>query len=169
MKTLAIAISDMHYHEWPDFGQKNSRLSLYSAVWDKLLGLCIKYNCKTLLHGGDLIHNPISITNVVLDQLTMDLTSLRELGIELISISGNHDQTNLSTKDSPSINYIRSLSRAYPNIRYIDRTFTEVNSIRVYGIPYVNDPKSFLALLPKKKRGSILMMHQTLPDRKSVV
>jgi len=165
MKKVAfISFSDIHFHDWPSFGQKESRLKLYSTLFSRLHQLGYKYDCRSFLFSGDLVHSNQAIDNIVLDALIDELKWFTKDN-KVWAISGNHDQVELSTSKHYSKNYVNTLSKVLPNFICVDNKISDTFGLRVYGIPYLNDPDSFMKSLPKVKdlKKTILLMHQTLP------
>lgn len=162
-KVEFISFSDVHFHDWPEFGQEASRLSLYTHLFQLIRNLGDKHKCYKLLFSGDLVHSNQSIENRVLDKL-IEVFDWFLKDRKMFAISGNHDQAELSNKDNHGPNYIRTLSRVFHRLHYIDREWSNTYGIKIYGIPYVNDPVSFIDAMPKSgRKGNILLMHQTLP------
>jgi len=161
-KVIFVAFSDIHLHDWPQYSIAHSRLMDGGLVISRIKHLCNKYKCPALFIG-DLIHNPTSIDNRLLN-LTYDW--FRTLP-ECYCISGNHDQCEKNSWDNRSPNYLQYFSRVHRNIIDMDHKVESINGIELRGVPYMVDVKSFLKSIPKpKSKKSILMIHQVLPGAK---
>ena len=62
------------------------------AFLDQLLLLGRHFQCGAILVAGDLFHNKAQVGWYVLHRLLSWGLQVRESGIELLTISGNHDQ-----------------------------------------------------------------------------
>lgn len=166
-KVIAISFTDVHFHEWPNYKQNTDRLELYRTLFNRLALLGEKYKTNVYLFSGDLVHNNANISNRTYDVMTDILYDFLKHN-HIYAISGNHDQSQLSTYENYGPNWIHSLQKSFNNLHNVDHSSLEIYfSVKVRGIPYLNDPKSFKKALVmntnKDKSDTILLMHQTLP------
>lgn len=93
-------VSDTHFHKWSAFSQvdesgQNSRLRIQLA---ELRGAAVQLASvggDTLYHAGDMFHVRGSIAPSVLNPVLDTFSIIRDMGIKVIVIPGNHDlETN---------------------------------------------------------------------------
>ena len=128
-------------NDW-HFANKNpgSRIDDYNgelfAFLDQLLLLGRHFQCGAILVAGDLFHNKAQVGWYVLHRLLSWGLQVRESGIELLTISGNHDQ-----KDDR----YESLQQTPYGVLVASGVFTDIsrrahrvkgNGPTVYGVPW---------------------------------
>lgn len=141
-KLIAIAFSDIHLHWWQKFNKGGQRTQHQMKLLSHIFNQCRKYKVPGLF-SGDLIHDPYSISNNLLGYVSETFSKLNKKNnnsdykVKIYSISGNHDQSNLSHIGEYPSNYINSLSKLTNWLQCIDYTSIELSDFCVHGIPYI--------------------------------
>lgn len=172
MRIIAIALSDLHLHNWKAYSVDNHRLYLLERIFKKISNKAQKYKVPIFI-PGDLFHNAKSLDNLLLHFFvsTFD-TYITKPGLEVIAISGNHDMSEQNTITHSSPSYINTFSLLLPNLINLDGRILERKHFTISGIPYLNKNKGFTELLKKvtpakTNKLRILMIHTDLPGAKS--
>jgi len=147
---LAIAFSDLHYHDWNKFNDNGKRTLTSLEIIGKLKSLSDEYEVP-LLFTGDFFHKQSGLSNELLDHLTLNLPFIKPP--EIIGITGNHDQSQINTYPSQlSPSLYQSLCRIYPAyFKHVDLSHIKVKvqslkkdiTLRIYGIPYLTYNRGF--------------------------
>jgi DNA repair exonuclease SbcCD nuclease subunit len=169
-KVIFVAFSDIQIEDWKRYSKDHSRLFINGAIIKQVLRLCKKYKVPALF-GGDLFDNPKYLTNLVLQETVKWLNWFNNRKIPIISIPGNHDQSEANTLDHTSPNYIRTLSKIYPLITDLSFKIHDAGNYLIAGIPFISGNVGFKSALekiskkvtafPDKKK--ILLIHSDLP------
>lgn len=176
-EVIAIAFSDLHLNEWKQHSVKHSRLRNGIDVVRVLSKKAKKLNVP-LLFSGDLIHNPLSVSNRVFSAFEKAYNEyLVGNKVNLFAIDGNHDQNEKNTYSNRTSGYIKSFSINKPYIQCLNFDFKIHNKVVYAGIPYLTHNEGFAkaeADLIKaiKKHNTrdypkVLLIHTDLPGAKT--
>lgn len=162
-KKIAIALSDIHFHDWKQFNENGRRITAHLSVWDFIDGLSSSYRLP-ILFEGDLFHDWLGLSNNLLGKTLGKLVNSKS---DIIAISGNHDQATTSTVKNYPENYIQLLSSLSNKWKCNDYTNIELQKgIRVHGVPYIYQNIGFVdyvnSIKFKKKEKNILQIHSDL-------
>lgn len=171
MKKVAfVAFSDIQIEAWKKFSKGDSRLHDNGRIIQRIIKLCLKYNCPALF-AGDLYDNPKQLSNKVLHYSFKWFSKLRDKNIKLYTIHGNHDQSEKNTVDHTSYNYLNLLATAFPNIYPQSEKPTDLGQYIITGVDFLSDNAGLenqvrkiqrsLKAFPNKKK--ILLIHSDLP------
>mgnify|MGYP003425713590 FL=1 len=180
MKDLvAIAFSDLHLNEWKNFSKNHSRLRNGTDVIRILSNKAREANVP-LLFAGDLIHNPSSVSNRVLQGFEAAYKKyIAHNRVNFVAIDGNHDQNEKNTFDNRTKGYIEAFSTNKKYIKCVNHNFHVENDrdLLIAGIPYLSHNDGFLKSLKQlesrvmlreyRKQKKILMIHTDLPGAKT--
>ena len=162
-KIVAIAFSDIHLNEWPEFNNNNHRLHNSLLVIRNICRVA-KRNDVPVLFGGDLVHKYKSVTNSFLSITLPLLHKYSEAPIW--AISGNHDQSEKNTRENGSPSYVETFSHVIPNLHCIDWLTKENQHLAVHGVPYITGNIGFTEYVNSiklvKGKMNILMLHTDL-------
>lgn len=158
---LALAISDIHIHNWKSHNENMRRTLSTMEMLNYISNKALKYGVP-ILFPGDLFHGDVGPT-----LLTLVSNHWPEYFRDnLISISGNHDQEEKSYPESPTnsmVNYFGHLKL----LKCIDYNSLYIgDGVRVWGIPYITYNKGLvnyinnLEVYPRDK--NILLIHTDL-------
>ncbi|MBE0438101.1 MAG: metallophosphoesterase [Methylomicrobium sp.] len=97
-----VLLSDLHFHSWSTFSTinedgVNSRLQIIIDEVVRAKKELVKADGDTMVLAGDLFHTRGSISPEVLNPVIEMFESIRDEGVTVCAIPGNHD---LSSKDS---------------------------------------------------------------------
>lgn len=169
MKKLKfIAFSDIHIHDWKlSYDYTGDRLQDSLEAF-RIINRISREKRVPMLFSGDLLHQPRNLTNEVLDGIT---EVLENLGMPLIGIDGNHDQSKANTHKNISPAYFNSLSKVVNDIICVNYKPHLYIDTMVHGIPYMKHNVGFKTYLKKadinRKKfpqfKHILLIHTDLP------
>lgn len=156
-----ILMSDQHLHRWSAFATTlpdgtNSRLSGLLAEILRAGQVLLAAGGTTMVFAGDLFHVRGQIAPSVLNPTLDVFSQLRDMGIEIIMIPGNHD---LEGKESERLNSaVTSLESVGVRIANEPVYFPDVNVAMVPWVEKIDDLKKTLEAL---KIGSVcdLVIH----------
>lgn len=167
-KTIAIAFSDIHFHNWKQFNEDGRRITASLRVWEHLEGLANELDVP-LLFCGDLLHDDQNISNELFYRILPKIINPRK---EIFAISGNHDQAGISNLQNYPTNWIKTmseLSNKWVNMDYHHFKWMK-QKIELHGIPYMTHNHGFQEFIEKieltKGYKHILMIHTDLPGAK---
>lgn len=160
-KVIALAISDIHIHNWKTHNEKMRRTMATLEMMNYMAEKALKLEVP-ILFPGDLFHGEVG-SNL----LTIVSRNWPEYFRDnFIGISGNHDQEEKSYIDAPTnsmVTYLGSIGL----MKCLDYECILISpGIMVYGIPYITYNKGLsdylknLEVDPKKK--NILLIHTDL-------
>lgn len=176
-KVLAIAIADLHLHDWVDFSVDHSRLKQIAKLVKSLIEKC-KSKKVPLIVAGDFFHNPHNLSNIVLEEFANILAYAKKLKVKIIAISGNHDMAYKNTLTHKSCSYINTFSILLENtFKCVDDRPFITSELLIQGIPYLDNNQGFSELLEKrialakkaiyKDKLKVLILHTDLPKVKN--
>lgn len=170
-KPLYVVYSDIHHNIWNQFNENDRRVYISMdaeiAIFNVAKGLNVP-----VLFNGDIIHTEKYISNKLLSYILPHYKKLEKLGVTMMAITGNHDQSETNTKDNQSPSYIQTFSQIFDYIKCMDfkMIMDRDNKVLVMGIPYLTHDvglldhlKSQRIYLKDKSYKKILMLHTTLP------
>ena len=151
MSELAIVTSDIHIHKYKQFNQDNRRLNNGIAYLDYLFNFASVNAINYILLPGDLYNLMQIMATEAEDAIVMCLQKnfKRYPLIQIVAISGNHDQANKNLLDTPATSALQHLAIVFDNFYLLDngRSFTTQNGNKIYGIPYYEYPEHFKKIL----------------------
>lgn len=169
-RLIAISTGDWHIHNWNQFNKGGRRLKVnIQMVKDFFI---LSHTKKVpILFTGDLFHTPNGLSNKLFDLITAVFTECFEKYPDAMfyAISGNHDLSEVNSKEHRSPSYIVSLSRMFPRFRCWDFQSSSPKSLKpivLYGVPYIDHNIGFEKILDEfpywddTKR--ILLIHTNL-------
>lgn len=171
-KPLFLLYSDIHHNIWNQFNENDRRIKISLDIEKAIFKMAKKLKIDVLF-SGDIIHTEKYISNRLLSYVLPHYRKLGKYGVNMWAISGNHDQCDINTKESRSINYIKTFSRVFPYIKDLDFMvhFDKDKKLLLCGIPYLTHDQGLLEHLKSiplktysKAKKRILMLHTTLPS-----
>jgi len=161
---MIVVTADVHAHNFTDFntqrGGKNSRLAATLHTLQVMLEYAIEHKAEAFLVIGDLFHSQTKIDINVLDGVAETLQKFAENGIQVVLLSGNHDQY---LKDG-SCNSLKQLSGIATIVS--EPTVVNLSDCDIYAVPYIDDQEDLEASLEemsavasKAKKYAILASH----------
>lgn len=170
---IAVAFSDLHWHDWENYSVNHSRLYLQDKIFEHVSQKAHQYNVPVLF-SGDLFHNPKSLTNRALEAFVDSYKKwFEDRGIKMYAISGNHDLCEKNTDSHISPSYVKTFSKLFYTLTCLDIScIAEEDNFMVYGIPYLNKNKGFNLVLQnlkkiKSPKTKILLIHTDLHNAKT--
>lgn len=162
-------ISDIHIHNYKKFDENGSRLFNCLRVIEDVFVYANTHSMKYILISGDLYDQQKSLPTVVVNATihTFKLLFSKYPNIEVIAISGNHDQSSKNLIDDPAITALSHLDVLFDRFHLIDNSsyIIEKNAelIEILGIPYYSHKEHFLSKIDNQpvRNKSYLMIHQT--------
>lgn len=127
-KPLALFATDIHLH--------NDNGELVKFIFGQLADVCDKYGLSDLIIGGDLFTNRIGQPLDTLLVVGEVIDDMRERGITIHIIPGNHDKTDSSSKRSYLDVYRAPNFKVYSQLRYLN-----IGNITFTFIPYFEEEK----------------------------
>lgn len=162
-KVAFIAFSDIQIKDWALFSKNHSRLKHSMQAMRRISQLAIKYQVP-ILFAGDFFDNNKEIDNRTLGMAIRNYK--KTLGeLEVIGISGNHDQGELSTPSHYPVNYMTTWAEIFDNFHLVDFSKWENSTARVQGIPYLTNNVGFSESVNKARsnrhptKKNILLVH----------
>ncbi|MCG3212534.1 MAG: 3',5'-cyclic adenosine monophosphate phosphodiesterase CpdA [Anaerolineae bacterium] len=174
MPTTFLHMADVHlgYQQY----QSEERLKDFSRVFRQAIENAIARQVDFVLIAGDLFHKA-SINPTTLLQAKVPLDNLRQAGIPVIAITGNHDATRYGQRFS-WLDYLVAdgcltlLKPGFTANGQLDLTpgnggYIDLHGVRVIGLNYLGastssiltDLPESLAALPKDVDFTVLMAH----------
>ena len=160
---LIAHISDTHLG-YRQYGLKEREEDFYKA-FEECVDKIIDKGCEILIHTGDLFekNNPSNRARLFVKE---QFKRLKENGVEIFIIPGNHDNP-LSKYDPYPPHILYEI-----NLLGFKKFYFEYKDVLIFGLPYLpkiynRQLKSYLKQIDsinkrKKKYRSILMLHQIL-------
>lgn len=168
-KPLFIVYSDIHHNVWNQYNENDRRVKISLEVETHIFKEAKKLGVDVIF-TGDIIHTEKHITNRLLSYVLPHYKKLDKYGVNMYAISGNHDQCDINVKESRSPNYIKTFSKVFDYIKYLDFKVSFNNDILLCGIPYLTHDQGLMEHLKSiplktysKAKMKICMMHTTLP------
>lgn len=131
-----ILITDTHLH-------KNNVL-LVLDIFKQLIELCLKLKIKRIFHAGDFFTSREAQPLHVLLEAKEIFKMIKDAGLYLDIIPGNHDKTDLESLYS----YLHAVEKN-ENIKVIDEPFHEFigSKLNIIWLPYFKEKGSYLTRL----------------------
>lgn len=167
-----VICSDLHIYDWPD-NNKELRRTIALLNWFENLVVDAHENGKTVIMCGDLFHDPLHISNTLLElvQDHFNRINRKVKANTVLAITGNHDRNGDDWKNSAS--WIRTFSRQYDFIHCLDfQVWPVKDKYVICGIPYIrgnvgirNASERLLHIANNQYVGKvkILVIHTDLP------
>jgi DNA repair exonuclease SbcCD nuclease subunit len=169
-EVIAIAFSDLHINLWAKFNENNKRTLDSFRVLSIIKEECKKYQCPALF-CGDFFHKPENMDSELMEVVYEEFSKLKlkESGIEIYAISGNHDIKKVSKIGTKPFSWIRLLEQfGIRNLDYSKTLIGNRDAYRVYGVPYIDNNIGLSEYLKKLnlKDKNILLLHTDYPGAK---
>lgn len=169
-EVIAIAFSDLHINLWAKFNENNHRTLNSFRVLSIIKEQCNKYQCPALF-CGDFFHKPENMDSELMEIVYEEFSKLKikESGIELYTISGNHDIKKVSKVGTKPFSWIRFLEQfGIKNLDYSKIIIGNRDAYTVYGVPYIDNNVGLSEYLKrlKLKDKNILLLHTDYPGAK---
>lgn len=164
-----IVFSDLHFHPWKHFAHinefgVNSRLQDTINVIKELANYAIQNNIKTILFPGDFFHIRKSVYTQTYNLAFKLLKELRDLGLELILIPGNHDQADREG-DFHSLYGFSTIATVLNSSQ-----FHKYKDFNLFTLPYMEDVNKIRDLVkqdpPKNTKRNIFLGHLSINGAK---
>lgn len=113
----SVIVTDTH------LGIKNSQkfwLDLVYILFEEICDYCIRNNVKSIIHLGDWFNSRYSINVLAIEQSYKIINLLKEAGIHLYIIKGNHDQYYKNQENPHSLMIFNKFS----NVTIVDHPLT---------------------------------------------
>lgn len=113
-------------------------LPLQKSIYSQVRDICVKYNVKKVLHGGDIFEARKAQPLEVLTGFSECLQLLELVDIHLTAIPGNHDKTDYNSK----LSYLSEFKH-HPNFTLIDEFGSNQinNNLSIHFLPYFDESK----------------------------
>jgi len=165
-KLIAIAISDLHLYDWPQFNEDDKRMKVANNFLIQVTSLS-EINNIPILFPGDLYHTPKGIDNKTYNFYNPLFRKLDEENkVHIYGISGNHDLSERNTKEHRSPSLFLGACKAFSNLfKSVEFSRIEINRINIIGIPYIFHNIGFAELVEEAKEyiregfPNILLIH----------
>lgn len=169
-EVIAIVFSDLHINLWAKFNENNKRTLDSFRVLSIIKEECKKYQCPALF-CGDFFHKPENMDSELMEVVYEEFTKLKlkESGIEMYAISGNHDIKKVSKIGTKPFSWIWFLDQfGIRNLDYNKTIIGNRDAYRVYGVPYIDNNIGLSEYLKKLnlKDKNILLLHTDYPGAK---
>ena len=171
-RKLVLIFSDWHVHIFSQFNSDGHRLPTCLKVLKDIGKFCKKHGITTILFAGDLYDKqkalPTEVVNEVIE--AFKIFFFNHSDIEIIAISGNHDQASINTIHKPAVTALKHLSSVFDNFKLIDNnSYNVTDDVTVWGIPYYEYEEDFKERLTEVSKKAIhnsenrnyLLIHQT--------
>lgn len=182
-----IATGDWHLSEFSDFSRKmsvyfnygtgrytetteddaeHSVIEMNSRLFDILNGICdmrdyaVSNDIHYILFAGDLFHKRGMITVSVFNAAYTILSTFHQVGVDMVAISGNHDDISNERISQTSIHTFGSIINVIESPRLI-----ELDDVEIVAVPYSKDKEYVLDSIAnlrnqcKDANSAILMCH----------
>lgn len=148
-----LVFSDVHLNLWK-LGDPSVRLANQVSFLRQVKGYAYINNISTCLFAGDLFHTHGNLRTEVLVAAHKVLQEFKDLGIEIVGISGNHDLADKTGRVTPlGMLPITLLDRDRPVYSWGDCGL-------FYGITYTEDKEDLQRQLDQVPSDSVLLLHQ---------
>jgi DNA repair exonuclease SbcCD nuclease subunit len=170
----ALIFSDLHVHDYKQHNEGGRRLKNGIAFLNYMFQLAHKNSIRYILMPGDLFNNMTQVATKAMNAIIIcfqeNLMIYPEL--QIIAVSGNHDQATKSLIDDWGESALGSLASIFPrNFFLLDDYENDVletdNGNCIRGIPYLEHPEHFRKALTVVSEGTqartgktLLLMHQ---------
>lgn len=166
-----VAFSDPHIHDWKKYSTDHSRFRAGASILQQVADKTNRGQIPVLF-CGDMFHNNSHLSNYELNYLykIFDIY-IRKNTIKMYCISGNHDQSEMSTMTHDSPSYIKMLSDWFPkNIINLDFKTVTHGDFSISGIPYISNNSNYKNIVETAsrhakqtgKKQKILLIHTNL-------
>lgn len=143
-KPIVLIINDTHL-------TKNN-YELIKNIFQQAIDLCLEKKINKIFHNGDFFHSRESQPLLVLKEAKGIFLMIKNAGIKLYIIPGNHDRTQLESEDS----YLDVFDNECFLIR--KEYYEDFGDLRVHWLPYFLENGSYKQrlnnILKELKRGS---------------
>lgn len=170
MRNVVIS-GDIHAHNYKGFNSGRSRLENVLRLIEELFDRARKEKADLWI-VGDLFNTMQTIqTATIVSVISLFKRKLDEDPyINVIMISGNHDQATKNTTDTPAITALDTVAELSDRVHLIDNWYYSCDDYTVFGIPYYPEPEDFEKVLRQHTEMAsklshepvYLMMHQTV-------
>ena len=165
-KPIALACSDLHFHDWPQFNEDQKRLKV-AASFLSAITFSAEQMQVPILFPGDLFQNPKGVNNEVYDFFNPLFRKLDDRNkVHIYGVGGNHDMSEKNTKEKRSPSLFLGACKAFPNLfKSVEFSRVETKRINIMGIPYITHNVGFAELVEEAKEGiregfpNILLVH----------
>ena len=164
---LAIVFSDLHLSDWSKY---STRLDTAIDIWKRLAKKASK-NKVPLIHCGDILHKPESITielSFIMQNILHYIDTLPNF--EMWSISGNHSINSLSKIGEKPKSWDLLFSKYSSNWNVLDYQRLVKGNVCFYGVPYIDNNSGLSQYLKglklDKSKKNILLLHTSYPGAK---
>jgi DNA repair exonuclease SbcCD nuclease subunit len=168
MKRIAIAFSDIQFHDWKSYCNKpHQRLDAHEEILKDISTRACKERLPVLF-CGDWIDHPQSISNYLFSTLLNWYKKYFDT-VNFYAISGNHDMSEKNTFKRRSPTYLQGF-QVFKNFYCMDFYSVDTPRFRVHGIPYLNGNDGFKKALKQRRKKlatdkpNILLIHTDLPN-----
>lgn len=151
---LALLITDTHLHK--------NNVELVKDIFRQAIKLCLEHGLKKIYHLGDFFTSREAQPLHVLIEAKEIFLMIKEAGLEMDIIPGNHDKVDLNS----TLSYLHAVEKN-DAIRLIDNVFDWMLSkeVNVLYLPYFKEKESYLPKLKeatdliRKDKINILLTH----------
>lgn len=169
-EVIAIAFSDLHINLYAKFNEGNKRTLDSFRVLSIIKEQCKKYQCPALF-CGDFFHKAENMDSELMEIVYEEFSKLKlkESGIEMYAISGNHDIKKISRVGIKPFSWIRLLEQfGIKNLDYSKTIIGNKDVYTVYGVPYIDNNVGLSEYLKKLKLKdkNLLLLHTDYPGAK---
>ena len=160
-----VVISDIHAH---NYGGSEHRLSNCLNAVEDAFKHTQKLGLTTILCGGDLFDSGEKLNALTLNKVRLFLDRMYEIypEINMLAVSGNHDQYGQNTSTLKAESFLLALCDK-PNFECVDnqsRNFydgRQQTTIRF--LPYYSDKDSFMQAVNQLPDSDLLLCHNSYP------
>lgn len=145
-----VIISDPHAHKYRAFNQNGKRLSnvvdAIEEAWDLAAKQAVGMDSRIpkdvypglLLIPGDIFNNHQTVSTDVMVELVKLFTrkSAQYENVDVVMISGNHDQSTKNLYNAPAISAVHALAELADNIYCVDNGYYSGDDFHIFGVPY---------------------------------
>jgi DNA repair exonuclease SbcCD nuclease subunit len=138
-KVIALASSDWHLFNWPQFNEKRRRLKV-SNQFIQFITNHARDLSVPILFPGDLFHTPQGIDNAAYEFFNPLFRQLDEENkVHIYGVGGNHDQSETNTRSHKSPSLFLGACKAFPNLfKNVEFKRLEIKRLNIMGIPYIS-------------------------------
>lgn len=144
-----LLFSDLHLHTHRDVSLKDQEDSLMDMI-----GYAVAARINYILFSGDFFHTHNKLSCEVISIYNRFLIMLRDCGIKLVAISGNHDFGDAN-------GHVTALDSVSLVGHFLDKeVVTEIEGLPIYGLNYSTHEGSVKNFLNYAPSDSIVLLHQ---------
>lgn len=151
---LALLITDTHLHK--------NNVELVKDIFRQAIDLCIQHQIKKIYHLGDFFTSREAQPLQVLIEAKEIFLMIKDAGLEMDIIPGNHDKVDLNSQ----LSYLHAVEKN-DSIRLIDNTYDQMlsNEVNILYLPYFKEKESYLQKLKevsdliRKDKVNVLLTH----------